>query len=212
MTSMKRAVRVPGRRGAWRDPRFVVGIVLIAVSVLGCVTLVSQARGGTPLYQTTRAVPAGEPLDATNTRIVRARAESDAYLVEGSLGAGDVAARSLGAGELVPAVAVAAGDDVDHRRLVVTVSGGLPDSAGPGAALELWFVPGAPGAAPAREADPAPRLVSDAVTLVRADAPSAGLGATAGTRLEVRVPVDDLAAVLQATGGDGTLAAVPLSR
>ncbi len=208
MASLKRTARVPGTRGVWRDPRFVLGIVLIAVSVLGCVLLVSQARGGIAVYQTTRAVAVGEPLDATNTRVVSARPESDAYLLEGALHEADVAARSLGAGELVPSDAITSGADVDYRRLLVSVSTGLPDSAGPGDGLELWFVPSAPSGADM--VDAAPRLVSASVTLIRIGDVSTAMGSAGGMRLEVRVPVEDLADVLAATGGDGSLTAVPL--
>jgi len=210
MATIRRTARVPGSRGVWRDPRFVIGIVLIAASVLGCVLLVSQARGGIAVYQTTRAVAAGEPLDATNTHVVSARPESDAYLPEGALHEADVAARSLGAGELVPAGAVTSAADVDHRRLLVTVSTGLPDSAGPGDGLELWFVPSARAGVGAAEEDTSPRLVSDSVTLIRIGEAATAIGSAGGMRLEVRVPVEDLADVLAATGGDGSLTAVPL--
>lgn len=207
VATTKRMARIPRRRGAWRDPRFIAGVVLIAVSVLATVFLVDNARAGTALYQTTRAVAAGEVLDATNTRVVDARPGSDAYLAAGALTGSQVASRTLGEGELVPSGAVAEDGDPDHRRLMVTVSTGLPDSAGPGTHLELWFVPvDRPGA----DGDAAPALVAPDVTLISVGEASAGLGTPGAARIEVRVPVGDLPAVLRATGGDGSLTAVPV--
>lgn len=191
----------------WRDPRFVVGILLIVVSVLACTFLVSQARRGVLLYEVTRDVAAGEVLDATNTRVVEARPGSGHYLGSGSLHDTTVATRSMAQGELVPASSVAAEGDADHRRLMVTVSDGLPDSAGPGTDLELWFVP--TRRAGATDQDP-PRLIAPRATLVRVGEKSQGIGSLGGTRIEVRLDVDDLPRVLEATGGDGAVTAVPV--
>lgn len=89
---------------------------------------------------------------------------------------------------------------------MVTVSSGLPDSATPGTRLELWFVP----TSRAGTGQQAPQLVAGEVTLVRVSEATGAIVSQGGTRIEVRLPVADLPAVLQATGGDGVVTAVPV--
>lgn len=194
-------------RRVWRDPRFVGGLVLVALSVLVCTWLVGEARAGESLYRVTRDVAAGEGLDASNTELVEARPGTDAYLAGGELPAGASTTRSLSVGELVPSSAVVTSGDGGFRRLMVTVSEGLPDSAGPGSTMELWFVPTHRGTA---EEDTAPRLVARGVVLVRTVEDTSSIASLGGTRIEVRLVDTDLPAVLEATGGDGTLTAVPV--
>ncbi len=206
VVTLKRSVVARRRPGVWRDPRFVVGVVLIVVSVLVCTLLVDRARGGTRHYQVTRAVAVGEAVDATNTRMVEVRTASDAYLPHGDLPEGAVATRSMDSGELVARAAVSTQVDTSFRRLMVTVSSGLPDSATPGTRLELWFVP----TSRAGTGQQAPQLVAGEVTLVRVSEATGAIVSQGGTRIEVRLPVADLPAVLQATGGDGVVTAVPV--
>ncbi len=191
----------------WRDPRFVIGVLLIAASVLGCSLLVSQARSGVRVYQTTRDIAVGEALDQTNVRVVEARPGSDVYLGADALESGVVAARSMGTGELLPSSAVSAQDDRSHRRLMITVAAGLPDSVGPGTELELWF---APSRGASSQGASEPRLIARNATLIRIGEDSMGLGSSTGSRIEVRLAEADLPAVLEAGGGDGTVSAVPV--
>lgn len=194
-------------RGVWRDPRFVGGLVLVTLSVLACTWLVAEARSGESLYRVTRDLAAGEVLDSSNTELVEARPASDAYLSPGDLPTGALTTRSMSAGELLPASAVSTTDDGHHRRLMVTVSEGLPESAGPGTRLELWFVPTHRASS---EAEGTPRLVAEQVVLVRVGNTSDSIASLGGTRIEVRLADRDLPSVLQATGADGALTAVPV--
>ena len=205
MVTLKTSVRVPTRKGAWRDPRFILGVVLVALSVLACTYVVSWARAGHDLYQTTKPVAAGDALDASNTRIVQARPESDAYLSAGDLLEGSTAMRSLGQGELIPSGAVSTADQATRRRLVIAVSQGLSDALTPGAPLELWFVPSSRNTV---STDPV--LITDDVTLVAIPQTTTGIGSSGATRIEIRVSIDDLPRVLESTAAEGTLAAVPV--
>lgn len=194
-------------RRVWRDPRFVGGLVLVVLSVLACTWLVADARAGESLYRTTRDIAAGETLDSSNTEVVDARPASDVYLASGGLPVGALTTRSLAAGELVPTSAVSTAEDGTHRRLVLTVSEGLPASATPGSLMELWFVPTHRSGS---EVDTTPTLVAQQVVLVRTAEDSSSIASLGGLRIEVRLESGDLAAVLEASGGDGSLTAVPV--
>lgn len=191
---------------AWRDPRFVIGFALIALSICATVLLVHAARTGLPLYQATRDVAVGESLDDSNTRVVLARPESDGYVREGALAPGSVASRSIGRGELLPSGSVARSGDLELRRITLSVAQGLPESTAVGATLELWSVP----ESSAGRESAAPRLVAPDVVLARILEDSRALGSETGTRIEAVVPASEIAAVLSATGQGGRLVAVPV--
>lgn len=199
-------LRVSAPRRLWRDPRFLGGLALIALSVLATAWLVADARAGEPVYRTTRAIAVGEKLDATNTEIVDARTESKAYVLEGQLPDGALAARSLGAQELLAQSTVTTQADSDVRRLVVAVAEGLPSNTSPGDLLELWSLP----LDERREKDtPGSEKIASAVTLVKILESNSSL-TRSGSRIELLVGSADLPKVLDAMSGRGVLAAVPI--
>ncbi len=206
MSTRRRTLRVSGPRPLWRDPRFLGGLALIAISILACTWLVADARAGVSVYRTTRAVAVGEPLDASNTALVDARIPAESYVLEGAMPQGGLAARSMGAGELVARGAVTTQADGETRRLVVSVADGLPASAEPGDLLELWALP-----RPARGTQAAgeSRLVAGDVVLVRILDEESSLSRS-GSRIEILIDASALSQVLDAMSGGDALAAVPI--
>lgn len=203
--SARRTLRVSGPRPLWRDPRFLGGIALIALSILACTWLVAEARAGDPVYRTTRPIAVGEILDGKNTVIVDARTESDAYLLEGELPLGALAARSMAEGELIASDSVTTAADSSTRRLVVSVADGLPASTKPGDLLELWALP----SERYEDAGQSSRLVAAEVSLVRILDEEATL-TRSGSRIEILIDASVLATVLDAMSGTSALAAVPI--
>ncbi|HAJ17812.1 MAG TPA: hypothetical protein DCL57_06900, partial [Microbacterium sp.] len=96
------------RRPAWADLRFLVGVVLVLASVGGVWFIVSSARQTEPVYVAVRAIVPGEPVAAADLAVVDVAlgVASNAYLRADDLGEGLVAARTVSAGELVPADAL----------------------------------------------------------------------------------------------------------
>ncbi|WP_022868125.1 hypothetical protein [Schaalia vaccimaxillae] len=205
VNGMRSSVKIPAKKPLWRDPRLLGGLILIALSIAACTWLVADARSGDLVYKTTRPVAQGERLDSTNTQIVEARPGTNAYLLDGQLPSEAVAARSIGADELIASSAVATENDLTRRRLVVTVADGLPESVQTGDLLELWALPGAYATS---EKDAQSSLIAANVILVSVE--ETGSVVRGGTRIEVLIPQDTIAAVLDATSGPGALAAVPI--
>jgi hypothetical protein len=133
-------------RPGWRDPRLVVGVLLVCASVLLGARLLSTGDDTVPVWATTGPVAAGAPLSPDDLRTVRVRfaAEADArrYLAaDVPLGEGLVAARDLGEGELVPADAVEPEAEA-LRELPLTVpAGAVPPGARVGSRVDVWAVP-----------------------------------------------------------------------
>ena len=207
MSTRNTVVRVKASRPFWKDPRFLLGLALIAASILANLWLLDAARSGQAIYQSSRPIAQGEPITTDNTTIVQVRPGSDAYLAQGALHPGALARHSIGNGELIAASAIVYEEDMTKRRLVVTIAEGLTETINTGDTLELWSVP-APTLSESAEDEGARVIASNAVLVAKLPA-LAGFANT-GSRIEVLVDYDDVAAILNILSTRGELAAVPV--
>lgn len=185
------------RRPGWRDPKLLVGMLMIAGAVVLGAWAVSAAEASTPVYVARQELTPGEQLDAEHVAVARVRlgaAEADRYLpATDPLPADVVAVRAVGDGELLPRAAVAATTDLDVRPVAVPVT--EPPSAGvaEGALVDVWVTP---------EADegeaPAPRLLAERLTVAEVARPTTGFAVGSETVVHVLVPTDALPDVLGA--------------
>ena len=193
------------RRPFWGDMRFLLGILLIAVSVAGVWFVVAAARQTAPVYAAARTIVAGEAVsegDLTVVDVALGRL-GDAYLAADGLAGGVVATRTIEVGELVPASAV--GDAAAARTTTVVLRStvDVPASIGAGTVVEVWSAP-----LVERGAYDVPRiLVPDAVVVgvTRDDSMMGGAQAA----LEVVIPRADVASVLAAVSAEAAISVVP---
>lgn len=200
------------RRPSWRDPRLGVGVLLVAGSVaLGSWT-VSRADDTVTVYTTATVLSPGDQVaveDLVATQ-VQVPAVADTYLTPGGEPATDlVVLRTVGAGEMVPLAALGSAQSVQVRTVTVPVDAALAESIRPGGLVDLWVaLPAGDGGAGATLAAPEPLVQSVQVAQVHEDT-SIFAGADQMVA-QVLVPVDDLADVLAAQTGDGTITIVPV--
>ena len=212
------------QRPGWRDPRLLLGVVLVASSVALGSWLVSAAGRTTPVFVTQGPLVAGEAIEAGRLQVrdVRLPEGADLYLTaqEGPP-AGLVATRTVGAGEIVPLSAVASSADLDVRPVAVAADEALSADVVEGSVVDLWFVPEpAPGATAASTevtidgsepstSDPgAPRQLAASLTVSEVSTPEGALAVGARATVHVLVPVGELAQVLQALSADGSVQVV----
>ncbi|MFC5432096.1 SAF domain-containing protein [Microbacterium suwonense] len=193
------------RRPFFGDLRFLIGLVLVVVSVAGVWLLISSSRQTTPVLQATHTVLPGETISSADFQVVEVGLAglADAYLAPQDLQDDAVATRTLPKGELVPLSSI--GDDAELRTTTVVVSStAIPAGVGPGSAVELWH---APLLEDGRTPD-APRvLVGDAVIARVAEAD----GMLSQSRTDVEVVIDraDVADVLAAITGGSAISIIP---
>lgn len=192
------------RRAFWGDVRFLIGIVLVILSIAGVWFVVSSSGRTTPVLQANRTIAQGEALASSDFQVVEVGLGSltDAYLAPQDLEGGEVAARTLADGELVPAAAVADADSVRTTTIVIESSTGIPAEVGTGTVVELWHAP------PLEDGHDTPRiLVADVI--VASVVESEGMLASDGTSVEVVIDRADVADVLAAITGGSVLSVVP---
>lgn len=197
-----RALRL--RRPSWRDPRLVVGLLLVAVSVAGGSWLVDAAQGATPVWVARDTLTPGTELGAHHLEVAEVRlgaAQLAGYLdANQPVPEGLVALRTVTAGELVPRAALGDRALLDVRPVAVTVPD--PGSAvAEGGVVDLWFVP-APG-------EGQPDVLVRGLTVAEVTAPG-GAFSQGQTVIHVLVPEAELPSVLAATAGSGEVRVVPV--
>ncbi|MEN5076085.1 hypothetical protein ABE437_19880 [Isoptericola cucumis] len=197
------------RRPTWRDPRLVVGVVIVAASVALGSWAVSSAGQTVAVYAADGTLTPGEPLQADQLRTVDVRLGSgtELYLrADEPLPEDLVALRVVDEGELVARTALGTGADVDVRSVAVPVDRGVSERIRPGAVVDLWSVPeAAAGGQVAGE----PTSVVSGVVVEQVDTSDGGLVVADGATLHVLVPSDELPAVLRALASPGSVTVVP---
>lgn len=195
------------RRALKADLRFVLGIALVVVSILGVWLIVSGADRTVPILRAARTISAGESVHAEDFQVVEVTLgplEGD-YLGPGRLAPGQVAARTLPKGELVPASAVTEEERTHTTTVVVESTTAIPEDVRAGAEVEIWQ---APLLEDGRSHD-APRiLVGDAI--VRSVIQPDGMLADTGTQVEIVVDRGTVADVLAAVTGGAALSVIPI--
>ena len=189
------------RRPRWKDPRLIVGVVLVVASVLMGALLVSRLAETTPVLVARSPIVPGDPIDPDNLTLVEMRLGDQHDLYLGALEAipdGSVATRAVQAGELLPLSAVGQSADVPLRPIVIPVDSTVAESVAPGVSVELWHTAAAQESGDVE----AELLVERGVVRSIDEGSSLGMRSMA---VEVLVPSDDLAAVLQVLSRDERL-------
>lgn len=133
------------RRPSWRDPRLLVGLLLVLGATVAGGLLVAGADETVPVLSARETLVRGDVLAEADLRVVRVRLDDgvgSAYLPAGTpLEAGSVALRTVPAGELLPASAVGRSEELDSRPVALDWQGPRPDGLVRGAAVDLWVAP-----------------------------------------------------------------------
>jgi len=198
----------PRPRPTWREPRFLLGLLLVVVAVVGVAGLVTAADHSCEAFAARHVVAAGDPLEPSDLRAVRVRlgSASAAYLTSAPR-RGTVVTRTIGRGELLPLGALATAASRSETSVVVAAAGALPAAIDVGATVDVWAAAANTDGVGAAKFD-APEVLIPGATVVRVEHDS-GLGAGGGAGVEVRVPTSSAAALLAAIANGAAITLLP---
>ena len=192
------------------DPRIVLGLVLVAVSTLGVTGVVQSLNRTEPVYRAAGPLVAGAHISAADLVATPVRlGPADPLYLTGPVPAdGYVVTRTIAAGEMVPLSALGSASAVDVASVVVDLSTRLSGSIVAGAVVDVWSAPRKAGSTTEYGA---PVVLVSGATVVRTIAPQGIVQAAQQNTVELQVPRDDVAAVLQAVADDARISAVAVS-
>jgi hypothetical protein len=187
------------RRPRWRDPRLVVGLAVIAVCALLGARSLAAAHDTVSVWAVRGPLDAGRRLDEGD--LVRRevgfvdQVDADRYLsARSALPAGSVLARPVGAGELLPRSALAAGTAGPVTEVPLSVDAeAVPATVHEGSTVDVWVTT---RTAASGERTPAARpstLVFDEVQVLAVPVSGTSLGPTATRQVSIAVPADQRA-------------------
>lgn len=205
---MPAAETAPGARLAkpsWKDPRLLVGLLLVLASIAGVVALVDAADRTVGAYAAKEDIAVGQSIDAS--RLVRVDVRlGDAegrYLAVGAVPDGKVALQRVAKGDLVPASSLGEPRAVGRKPVSISVPQSLPAEATAGTRVDVWV------ALPdGRNGFAEPKLVVPSAEIAHVEAASSTLGGSRETQVLVLVEDEKLAQVLGAQANSAKISLV----
>ncbi|HEY8752121.1 MAG TPA: hypothetical protein VIM40_00520 [Arthrobacter sp.] len=191
---------------SWKDPRLLVGVLLVLASVVGVISLVGSADQTTEVYAARDSIAVGEKLTADN--VVRAKVrlgetEEHYVTVEAGLPDGLVAVQRIGKNQLVPRDSLATVDALDRKPVAVTIEEALPPQAVAGTRVDVWV------ALPdARNGFSEPKLLLPGAEIAQVTVGSTALGSSRNTVLMVLVADEQMPAILGAQANKAKISVV----
>ncbi|MBN9178482.1 MAG: SAF domain-containing protein [Microbacterium sp.] len=195
----------PRPRAFWADIRFLLGILLVVVSVVGVWLVVAAARQTVPVFAAARTLVPGDTVGSDDLRVVDVALGQleDAYATPATLEPGSIATRTITAGELVPRGAVGAAESARTTRVVVHSATEIPAAVAPGSTVEVWAAPQLE-----RGTFDAPRILVPTATVVSVTSDESMMG-SAGPAVELVIGRADVPDTLAAISGGASLSIVP---
>lgn len=191
---------------SWKDPRLLVGVLLVLASVVGVISLVGSADQTTEVYAARDSIAVGEKLTPDN--VVRAKVrlgetEQHYVTVEAGLPDGLVAVQRIGKNQLVPRESLATVDALDRKPVAVTIDEALPPQAVAGTRVDVWV------ALPdARNGFSEPKLLLPGAEIAQVTVGSTALGSSRNTVLMVLVADNQMPAILGAQANRAKISVV----
>lgn len=194
------------KRPSWKDPRLLVGILLVLASVVGVVSLVGGADKTTEVYAARESITVGEPL--TEDDVVRAKVrlgdtEQHYITVEEGLPEGLVALQRVGKDQLVPRESLGTADALDRKPVAVTVEQALPAQAVAGTRVDVWVAP-----PDAKNGFSEPKLLLPGAEIAQITEGATALGSVRRTVLMILVADDQMPALLGAQANEAKISVV----
>lgn len=188
------------RKPTVKDPRLIVGVLLLAVSVWLGVWAVNDARGLSVAYVAKEALIVGQPVTQSDLEAVEVNLSSlgSAYL-SAPLGDSETyfATQSVQPGSLVPQSALDTSLQYESRVLPISINSELPQEATVGTTVDLWSTPSKLDQGVQAE----PVLVAESLVISQLAGSGGAFSSTRGQTVQVIVPDDIVSKVLAASAG-----------
>jgi hypothetical protein len=194
------------KKPSWKDPRLVVGILLVMASMAGVISLLGAADETMEAYAARESIAVGERVTEDKVHRVKVRLGDleQRYLTpEAGLAEGLVAVQRIGKDQLVPRESLGEPDLLDRKPVAVTIEEVLPGQAVAGSRVDVWV------ALPdARNGFSEPTLLLPGAEISQITAGSTALGSARSTVVLVLVSDSQMPQLLGAQANKAKISVV----
>lgn len=194
------------KKPSWKDPRLLLGVMLVLASTAGVVALVGSADQTTEVFVVDENIPVGTPVSAEDLAVLPVRLGdiSGAYLpAADGIPENAVATSLLRRGELVARSDLGTADGLDRKPVGLRVDDLLPSGTQAGSRVDVWV------AMPdERNGFKEPQQILTAAEISELTVDESVLGATRSTQILVLVEDTDLPGLLSAQSNGAKIAVV----
>lgn len=194
------------KKPSWKDPRLLVGILLVLASVAGVTAIVGTADRTIQVYAAREAIAVGQKVTAADLAVVKVRlddVESGYVTVEAGLAEGQVAVQRIAKNQLVPRDSLGSADGLDRKPVAISLEESLPVQAVAGSRVDVWV------ALPdSRNAFAEPRLLLPGAEIAQITEGSTALGASKTTVVLVLVTDEQMPKLLGALANKAKVSVV----
>ena len=129
------------KKPSWKDPRLLIGILLVLISVSGVVLLVGSAERSVDAYISSEDIVVGQRLEVGALAKVKVRLnelQGNYFLSGDQFPAGGVAVQLIHKGQLIAKSSVANADGLDRKPVAINLEQSLPVTAQAGDRVDVW--------------------------------------------------------------------------
>lgn len=194
------------KKPSWKDPRLLVGLLLVLASTAGVIALLESQNTTTEVYSAREDIAVGSALSPEDLVSVPVRLgdSAGAYLpVSEGMPDEAVAKRLITQGELIPVAAVGSGDALDRKPVGLTVEDPLPTGTTAGDRVDVWV-----SLRTDTNTYQEPRLLLEAAEVAELTVGESALGGSDSTLVQVLVGDDAMPELLGALSNDARIAVV----
>lgn len=194
------------KKPSWKDPRLLVGVLLVLASVVGVISLVGSADQTTEVLAAREAIAVGQKLTPDNVSRVKVRlgdVEQHYIAAESGMPEGMVAVQRIGKDQLLPRESLGSVDALDRKPVAITVQEALPEQAVAGTRVDVWV-----SLPDARNGFAEPRLLLPGAEIAQVTSGSTALGSSKSTVLMVLVGDGQMPAILGAQANEAKISVV----
>lgn len=195
------------KKPTWRDPRLVVGLLLVLTSIVAVVLLISALNRTEPYYVAAHDLSVGQRVtdDDLVPVDVRLQDASQQYVsAETDLKDNDVLVQRVPKGQLVPTNAVGTADELDRSPVGIALETPLPAEARAGSRVDVWV---ADQKASGRGYEK-PRKLIPGAEISKIETTNSALGSSTGTTVHVLATQAQVEPLVDALGNSAKVTLV----
>lgn len=129
------------KKPSWKDPRLLIGVLLVLGSVAGVISLVGTADRTTQVFAAREDIAVGQVVTESDLAIVKVRldeVEAGYVTVERGLTESRVALQRVAKNQLIPRESLGVAEALNRKPVAIALDEELPAQAVPGARVDVW--------------------------------------------------------------------------